>query len=398
MSIFKSKSFNNVWVLALCNALAASSMTLMMLVGSLAGAKMAPSPDWATLPLALVVVGTALGVMPATRLMLVLGRKNAFRLFMMLGLCGCLIASLSLEKNHFFLFCMASMLLGAANAAFQQTRFAAMECVDPEHHATAASVIMCGGILAAIIGPELGVLGMNLTSVQYQGSFWLVGLLIAVAAVLLTFYVPAPAPATKTHATNRSTLELLRNPGFGLALLSGVVAYVVMSFIMTGTPISMHHIHGHSLADTKWVIQSHIAAMFLPSLIAPLLFRKFGIKGMMIVGLGCYCVTIVYGYADTTLNAFWTQLVLLGVGWNFLFTAGTAMLPSTYHEDDRFKAQAINDVTIFSIQAVASLSAGLALSLMGWQSMLLFCFIPIVFMLIVFLRVHTRRPEVRDAR
>lgn len=397
MSIFTSNSFNNVWVLALSNALAASSMTLMMLVGSLIGAKLAPNPDWATLPIALIVVGTALSVIPAARLMDSLGRKNAFRVFMLLGLLGCFLASLSLGSSNFALFCVASMLFGAANAAFQQTRFAAMECVEPEHHATAASVIMCGGILAALIGPELAVYGMNITAVPYQGSFWMVGLCIAVAALLLTFYTPRLVPTAITQATTRPATQLLRNPGFVLALLSGVVAYVVMSFIMTGTPISMHHIHGHSVAETKWVIQSHIAAMFLPSLIAPFLFRKFGVKGMMAIGLVCYCVTITYGYADTTVDGFWVQLVLLGVGWNFLFTAGTSMLPSTYHENDRYKAQAINDVAIFSIQAAASLTAGWALSQFGWQHMLLFCLIPIVFMLIIFLWEHTRSLKVREA-
>jgi MFS family permease len=171
---------------------------------------------------------------------------------------------------------------------------------------------------------------------------------------------------------------------------SGAVAFVVMSFVMTGTPISMHHTYGHSLVDTKWVIQSHIAAMFLPSLIAPLLFRWLGIRGLMLAGLACYGTTIAIGYFDISVNGFWLQLVLLGVGWNFLFVAGTALLPTSYKESDRFKAQAFNDSTVFSLQALASLSAGWALNLISWQQMLLLCTIPISLMLLALIWDATR--------
>jgi MFS family permease len=135
--------------------------------------------------------------------------------------------------------------------------------------------------------------------------------------------------------------------------------------------------------DTKWVIQSHIAAMFLPSFIAPILFKYFKIRGMMILGLICYCATIVIGFSDTSVSGFWLQLVLLGVGWNFLFVAGTSLLPSTHHHNDRFKAQAINDFAVFSFQAVAALSAGWAINLITWQQMLLGCLIPICLMVVM---------------
>jgi hypothetical protein len=184
----------------------------------------------------------------------------------------------------------------------------------------------------------------------------------------------ATQTVTKSQTT---TADLMRNPVFCLALASGAIAYVIMSFVMTGTPISMHHFHGHSLMDTKWVIQSHIAAMFLPSFIAPLLFRYLNIRGMMLLGLACYCATIAIGFSDTTVNGFWLQLVLLGIGWNFLFVAGTALLPTTHSENDRFKAQAVNDFTVFSFQAVAALSAGWAINLITWQQMLLGCLLPI---------------------
>ena len=385
MKILSTPGFSNVWVLNLSNALAASIMTLMILVGSLVGAELAPAAEWATLPIALTVIGTAVSILPATGCMQLLGRKYAFLAFMGLGIFACWLASAALAQQSFTLFCIAAVLLGSTNAALQQTRFAAMESVAPEHGPTAASLMMCGGILAAIIGPELAVAGAHLTAVDYQGSYWLAAVTVILAAGVLTFYKPTATVAKQQATTARSSLEIIRNPTFILALSSGAIAFVVMSFVMTGTPISMHHTYGHSLIDTKWVIQSHIAAMFLPSLIAPLLFKKLGIRGMMVAGLVCYCATIAIGYFDVSVKGFWMQLVLLGVGWNFLFVSGTALLPRTYEERDKFKGQAINDLTVFTFQALASLSAGWALGLINWQQMLLICLLPIAIMLVLLL-------------
>ena len=383
MKIFSSPGFANVWVLTLSNAMAASIMTLMILVGSLVGAELAPSAEWATLPIALTVIGTAASILPATACMQKLGRKYALLAFMALGTFACGLASSALEQQSFILFCIAAVLLGSTNAALQQTRFAAMESVAPEYGPNAASLMMCGGILAAIIGPELAVAGVHLTPVDYQGSYWLAAATVVLAACLLTLYKPTTTVAKQQTATARSAAKIIRNPTFILALTSGAVAFVVMSFVMTGTPISMHHVYGHSLVDTKWVIQSHIAAMFLPSLIAPLLFKKLGIRGLMVAGLACYCATVAIGYFDISVKGFWMQLVLLGIGWNFLFVSGTALLPRTYEERDKFKGQAINDLTVFTFQALASLSAGWALGLINWQQILLICLLPIAIMLVL---------------
>jgi len=377
-----ANGFTNVWVLTLSNALAASIMALMILVGSLVGSDLAPAAEWATLPLALTICGTAVGIVPATRAMQYLGRKRALWTFMGLGIIACAMASIALEQRSFSLFCLAAVLLGSTNSALQQVRFAAMESVAPESGASAASIVMLGGILAAFVGPELAVLGAHMTAVDYQGSFWLGALSIVCGALLLSAYKPAQIETTSKPIAAGSLRTILRGRGFILSVASGAVAFVVMSFVMTGTPISMHHTYGHSLVDTKWVIQSHIAAMFLPSLIAPLLFKWLGIRGLMVAGLACYGTTIGIGYYDISVNGFWLQLVLLGVGWNFLFVAGTALLPTSYQESDRFKAQAFNDSTVFSLQALASLSAGWALNLISWQQMLLLCTLPISLMLL----------------
>ena len=393
MNIIFSRDYKNAWVLSLSNAVAGSILPLMHLAGTLAGSTLAPSPSWATAPIALMILGTASSVVPVSRTMQSLGRKMGIYVFLGVGLLVCILAMTALEIGSFSLFCLASFMLGSFNATLLQGRFAAMESVVREHRTTAASMFMGSGIIAAFIGPEIALIGKDIFSTAYQGSFLLAAGCILIASVMLTAYTPKLIPQEPDIESKLPKTQLFKNPTFCLALASGAIAYVVMSFVMTGTPISMHESYGHSLTDTKWVLQSHIAAMFLPSFITPVLVRYMGLRGMMVAGLICYCLAIAVGYSDNSPQGFWTQLVLLGIGWNFLFIAGTTLLPDTHHENERFKAQSINDFTVFSFQALAALSAGWALNLIGWQPMVLLCLIPVAVMIMALLweRVKTRQ-------
>ena len=373
--------FKMVWLLALISAIAMSTSPMLMLIGSIIGTQLASSAQLATLPIALMVIGTAVGVLPASRTMARFGRKITFISFTGLGIAATLLAGQALALGSFTLFCASSAILGIANAALHQFRFAAMECVPLEKGPTAASIIMCAGIVAAFLGPEMALWGQHLDSVPFRGSFWLGMCGFFIAGLLLLFYVPAERFGHAQRKQARPLREMLSNPSLVLAIASGTIAFVVMSFVMTATPISMHIHHGYSMEDTKWVIQSHIAAMFLPSLLTAWLFKAFSIRGMMIAGLACYGLTIVIGLTDVSVMGFWGQLVMLGIGWNFLFVAGTALLPTTYREGEQYKAQALNDTAVFSSQAIASLSAGLAISLLSWQSILLLCLLPITVMI-----------------
>ena len=393
MNIIFSKDYKNAWVLSLSNAVAGSILPLMHLAGTLAGSTLAPSPSWATAPIALMILGTASSVVPVSRTMQSLGRKMGIYVFLGVGLLVCMLAMTALEIGSFSLFCLASFMLGSFNATLLQGRFAAMESVVSEHRTTAASMFMGSGIIAAFIGPEIALIGKDIFSTAYQGSFLLAAGCILISSAMLTAYTPKLIPQALDIGSKLPKTQLFKNPTFCLALASGAIAYVVMSFVMTGTPLSMHESYGHSLTDTKWVLQSHIAAMFLPSFITPVLVRYMGLRGMMVAGLICYCLAIVVGYSDNSPQGFWTQLVLLGIGWNFLFIAGTTLLPDTHHENERFKAQSINDFTVFSFQALAALSAGWALNLIGWQPMVLLCLIPVAVMIMALLweRVKTRQ-------
>lgn len=378
-----------VLILASSNALAFCATPMLMLVGSLLGARLAPSANWATLPIATMVIGSALGITPVTRLMQRIGRRQSFIWFMVLGALASGSASLAMIGQSFALFCLSTLLIGISNAAMQQFRFAAMECVAPQHAPTAASAVLAGGIFAAIIGPELALVGRDLTVYEYEGAFWLAAVCFLLACALLLIYRPPELRTTpQTQKASRPIRELARNPDFVLAVTSAAAGFAAMTFIMTGTPISMHHHVGHSLADTKWVIQSHIAAMFLPSLVAPLLFRWFSIKGLIVLGLLCYVTTIAVGLIDNSVMGYWYQLVALGIGWNFLFVAGTALLPQTHRPEERFAAQRFNDTTIFSCQAIASLSAGWAITHTSWQVFLMFGLSSIVLIALALLRAR----------
>src|SRR3990167_5558963 len=389
MESTRRQGFMQVLILACSNALAFCATPMLMLFGSLLGAKLAPSADWATLPIATMVIGSALGITPVTRLMQRIGRRQSFIWFMALGALACGSASLAMIQQSFALFCLSTLLIGISNAAMQQFRFAAMECVETRHAPTAASAVLAGGIFAAIAGPELALAGRDLTANEYEGAFWLAAGCFLLACALLLIYRPRE-PVTSTHApqASRSIRELARNPDFVLAVTSAAAGFAAMTFIMTGTPISMHHHVGHSLADTKWVIQSHIAAMFLPSLIAPLLFQWFKIKGLIVLGLVCYLTTIVVGLIDNSVMGYWYQLVALVIGWNFLFVAGTALLPQTHRPEERFAAQRFNDTTVFSCQAIASLGAGWAITHTSWQVFLLFGVSSIVLIAFALLRAR----------
>ena len=376
-----SEGYPTVWLLALVNAIALSAFPMMLLIGSIIGATLSGSEQWATLPIALIVIGTACGVIPASRSMARLGRRWTFLLFALIGAFACLLAGRALASASFPLFCLSAAVLGTTNAALQQIRFAAMESVPLEKGPAAASMVMCAGIIAAFLGPELALAGQHLFPVQYVGSFMLGFACFIIGGSLLLFYVPAP-PRGREHAHNARPLRaMLANPALVLAIASGAIAFVVMSFVMTATPISMHLHHGHSLEDTKWVIQSHIAAMFLPSLFTAWLFRWLAIRGLMIAGIACYALTVLIGLYDVSVLGFWGQLVMLGIGWNFLFISGTALLPTTYREGEQYRAQALNDSVVFGTQAIASLSAGWAISAVSWQTVMLLCLVPMAVMI-----------------
>lgn len=362
----------NVWVLTLGLALMMSASSLVVFVGGLVGTNLAPSAKLATLPVAAIIVGTALATVPVALLMKRFGRRLTFLSIILFSIIVSLLAAYSIHIQSFYLFCMSLALVGVSVASLNQFRFAAMESVTTNQIPKAASTVLLGGIAAAFIGPEIAVRGKEILSYSFTGSFILLALLFALGFIIVSFYENIEHTSDFDQKPGRPLSAIIKQPHFWTAVLCAMMGYAVMSFIMTATPVSMHVMDGHSLEDTKWVIQSHIVAMFLPSLITAWVIKKIGIYKMMLTGIVSFAICLAIAYSGHHVGHYWGSLILLGIGWNFLFIGGTTLLPQSYQPNERFKVQALNEFMIFGTQAIAALSAGFVVHAVGWEHLILF--------------------------
>lgn len=342
----------------------------MVLIAGIIGSQFAPTPAYATLPIALAVVGLATSTLPTGRLQSRFGRRNVFIAYGFLAVAAALLAAGSLAFENFSIFCMAAIMLGWSAAAGHQYRFAAMESVAPELAPKATSVLLFGGILAALVGPEIAVRGQHMLEAEFAGSYLLLAGVYLIGILIVSLYRDTGTPSEQHSLQGRPLKQIISSPVVVLAIAASAVGYGVMSFVMTAGPISMHEHAGHSMQATKWVLQSHIAAMYLPSLIYPWLFSKLGYRGMMWGGVVALLLCLFIGALNTQFMHYWLTMVILGIGWNFLFLSGTNLLRHGYREEERFKVQSFNDFLVFSIQGIASLSSGWFLFHWGWPGVL----------------------------
>lgn len=370
----------NVVVLSTAQALSASGMMTMTLLGGILGSALAPSPQLATLPVSFTILGLAVTTVPAALAMQRFGRRNAFIASAATASVAALAVAWAIVQASFVLLCAAALVLGSNLAFQQQHRFAAAESVPPGRVSMALSVVMIGTLVAAALGPQLALALKDLVpGSEYAGSFVGVAALCMATALVLTRYRPPPAHESHEAAGPvRPLREILVQPAYVVAVLAGVVSYAVMSFIMTATPISMHVHDQHSDAATAWVIQSHLLAMYLPSLASGVLIARIGVRAGMTAGLALMLGCVAVDSAGRELMHYWWGLVLLGVGWNLLFVSGTALLTTTYRPQERFRAQAVNEFAVFGTQATASLAAGPAMHALGWQDLNLAALPPMV--------------------
>ena len=359
-----------VWRLMVAYALMMAGTSLMVLIAGIIGTQFAPSPGLATLPVALAIVGVALSTLPTGSLQNRFGRRKVFISYGFLAVTAALLAALSLVNKSFGGFCFAAILMGWSGAAGHQYRFAAMESVPAELAPRATSVLLFGGILAAAVGPEIAVRGQYLLATEFAGSYLLLAVVYALGIILISFYRETCSGSNTQTLQGRPLLEIMRSPVVVLAVAASAVGYGVMSFVMTAGPVSMHEHAGHDMQATKWVLQSHIAAMYLPSLIYPWLYSRFGYQRLMWAGVTALLLCLLIGSVNTEFIHYWLTMVILGVGWNFLFLSGTNLLRYGYRDEERFKVQSFNDFLVFSIQATASLSSGWFLYHWGWQGVL----------------------------
>jgi MFS family permease len=359
----------NVYLLALSQIIAGSSLALVVLTGGLIGVEIAPSPTLATLPVTLLSVGLALATFPAVMLMKKIGRKKGFIFSSLMASAASLLAAFAASQGNFYLLCFAILILGMNTAFVQQYRFAALESVSHHLASKAVSLILLTGVVSGFLGPQIVNWSKTIIPQEiYTGAFIILSGLFILAVMLLSLTKNVTPQIAETHHKERPLTEIIKQPTFRLAVLAGAVGFGVMLLIMTATPIHMHKMSGFDLDETVFVIQSHIVAMALPSLFTGIFITRFGIFKILIAGLIAFSITITLSITSNTLLSNWIALILLGVGWNFLFLSSTLLLSQSYHLSERFKVQGTSDFIIVVSQMIASFSAGSLLFTAGWTN------------------------------
>ncbi|WP_077285031.1 MFS transporter [Cognaticolwellia aestuarii] len=364
----------NVWLLFLVQPLVMAASPVIVFIGGILATSMGADPALVTLPVTVMILGVASSAIPAALLAKKKGRRFATFTGFTLGFSGTMLAMLAALNGSFELLVMASLLLGSCTAFIQQLRFAAIESIsDSKDVPTVLSILMLSGIFSAFLGPEIAVTAKDWLSSPhgYAGSFLMLAGLFLIAMLLMLNFSNPEIKQIDSQGEARPLRVIIKQPIFIIAILSAAIGFALMSYLMTATPLSMHHLHGHSLHDTKWVIQSHIAAMFIPSLFTALLVKRIGLKNLMLAGTVIYALVAVIALSGEQVMHYWWALILLGIGWNFLFLTGTSLLPQSYRASERHKVQAINDFIIFGFQATASLMAGWILFKAGWHVVVL---------------------------
>jgi MFS family permease len=363
----------NLYVLVSCQLISATSTISLVTLGGIIGASMTDNRALVTLPLSLMVVAVAATAIPASMLMRRVGRRHGFMLSSTVASVGMFIGVVALQQSSFVLFCVASMMLGVNTAFTQQYRYAAAESVAPEFVARAISFVLLGSIGGAFLGKELATRGQDwVTGIPYAGTLAALGILFLVQVLLLSaLQEPSAHEAHTVEESDRPLRQIVLQPVFLSAVFGGVVAYGIMTLIMTATPLSMHLNDGFSIEETSSVIRAHVLAMYVPSLAAGLLIDRVGVTRLMIVGAFGLLATSLIGLQGQSLLHYWWALVLLGVGWNFMYVGGTTLLTYTYSMAERFHAQAVNEFLVFGMSATASLLAGTVMFYFGWTALML---------------------------
>ncbi|MEM9388021.1 MAG: MFS transporter [Pseudomonadota bacterium] len=390
----------NLAILFLIQATFTAGAVMLGIVGGVVGNDLAPHPRLATLPISLAVLGTALATVPTSMAMRRLGRRAGIALGAGIALVSALLAGTAVNAGSFGLFCLAATGLGAALACGQQLRFAAAESVHSDRAGQAIAWLLLGAMVGAVAG---GTLIARISALGVEHPLRLAFCTLALGHIAVLGLVAAMRPFSEGRTASsapedapRPLLTIARQPAFLLAVGAAVVAQGTMALLMTATPVAMHVVDGHPLRATAAVIQAHVVAMYAPSLGAALLIGRLGAQRMMWFGAAMMLACIAIGISGRAIMHYGTTLVLLGVGWNFLFVGATTALLSTYRANERFKAQAANDFSVFAVAALASLLAGATVLSLGWEKVLLLAAAPLL-LILVLLVVAARRESHRHA-
>ena len=384
----------NLIILVICQLISTSGSIVMVMLGGIIGATLTANKAFATLPMSVMVIAVAATTIPAAMLMRRIGRRKGFALASVTSVLALLVAVVALRQSSFPLFIVAVMLFGINMAFTQQYRYAAAESVTAKYVPRSISLVLVGSIGAAFVGKELATRGQFcIESIPYAGTMVVLALMFGIQALLFLSMDAAQdhdQDQDDSPRSQRALGEIARQPLFIVAVLGAAVGFGLMTLVMTATPLSMHINDGYSLEQTALVIQAHVLGMYVPSLATGFLIEKVGVVKLMFVGALCLLAASIVGLQGHAVLHYWWALVLLGVGWNFLYVGGTTMLTYTYRRAERFRAQAVNEFLVFGMSATASLLAGSVMHFYGWGTLML---IPIPILIIICVALIKVRKE-----
>ena len=362
------KQNRNVALLCATQALLFTNNTILISINGLAGFALAEDKSLATLPVTAYVVGAALTTIPVSQLMRRIGRVNGFSIGTLIGILGALICGFAVYSHSFWTLCAGTLVMGIYNASGQYYRFAAADVASIDFKSKAISLVMAGGLVGGILGPQTSKMTKDILPAEFLGSYLaLIGFCIVALTLQRMMSIPR-LTAAEQKDQGRPLSEIARQPAFIVAVLSGMIGYGVMNLLMTATPLAMQSC-AHPFSDAAFVIQWHVIAMFAPSFVTGSLIKRFGVRTIMFTGvlLSLCCVAIALSGVDVM--HFWIALVLVGVGWNFMYLGGTTLLTETHTPAEKAKVQGANDMAIFITMAISSASSGWLFTARGWEIM-----------------------------
>ncbi len=366
-----NRAQRNVAVLAGCQALLLTGNAILIALSPLVGFALAPDKAFATLPVTSYVVATALSTVPASLWMKRVGRRAGFMTGAVIGIGAGALSSYAIYSGDFMLFCAGTGLAGLYNACGQYYRFAAVDVASDSFKSKAISFVMAGGIVGAFLGPGSAILTRDVFPEHLFLGSYMSTMIFALLAIGLLTLVDIPPPGEQERQSGgRPLATIVAQPVFLVAVLGGMIGYGVMNLVMTATPLAMTACQ-HPFDDTAIVIQWHIVGMFAPAFFTGSLINRFGVLKIMLCGTLLMFACVAVALSGLEFLYFWTSLVLLGLGWNFLFVGGTTLLTECYAPAEKAKVQAANDFLVFGTVAAASLTSGTLLHLIGWHAVLL---------------------------
>jgi predicted MFS family arabinose efflux permease len=361
-------SRRDIFLLACCQALLLTNASGLISMNGLVGFALAQNKSLATFGATTYVLGSALAAMPMALWMARVGRRAGFMAGAAINVVGCIVGALALQWKSFPLFCVATCIIGVYNAIGLQYRFAAAEVAAPDHRARAISLVLAGGVVGGLIGPQAMRFTRDLFATPFQGSLVMLALVALVAlAVQSRVHVPTPSLEERSGG-GRPLSAIVRQPTFVVAVIAGALGYGLMNLLMTATPIAMDFC-GHPFSAAAWVIEWHVVAMYAPGFATGSLIRRFGKLPIILAGTCLTALAVVVALDGISVAHFVAALALVGAGWNFMYTGATTLLTQTYAPNEKARTQGLNDFIVFATMGVSSLSSGALVTTAGWETM-----------------------------